>query len=79
MIVALIVGDLLNIKTRMEFAAFTICLANGCISFLVHALLSAMLLPVCHRGGGAYIFGGGGAGHTLNGRVWPEEHKITSN
>lgn len=58
----------------MELVVFTICLSSGCISFLVHALLSAMLLPVCHRGGGTYVFRGG-AGHTLNCRVWPQEHK----
>lgn len=58
----------------MEFLAFTICLANGCISFLVHTLLPAMLLPVCHRGWGAYIFGRGGAGHTIDCRVWPQDH-----
>lgn len=59
----------------MELVVFTICLSSGCISFLVHALLSAMLLPVCHRRGGTYIFRRG-AGHTLNCRVWPQEHKI---
>lgn len=56
---------------------FTICLANGCVSFLVHALLPAMLLPVRQRGGRAYIFGGRGAGHTLDCRVWQPDHTKT--
>lgn len=60
-----------EIKSSKGFAASTICLANGCISLLVHAFLPAMLLPVCQRGGGAYIFGRGGARHALNCRVWP--------
>lgn len=68
---------MLNIKkkTHFEFLAFTICLAKGCVSFLVHALLPAMLLPVCQRGWGAYIFGGGGARHAFNCRVLTQERK----
>lgn len=80
MIVAFIVGGLAKcwiLKEHMEVMGFTICLANGCISFLVHALLSTRLLPVCHRGGGAYVFGGGGAGHTLDCRVLQRDHTKT--
>lgn len=47
----------------------TICLAHSWIPFLVHALLSAMFLSVCQRGGRANIFGGRRAGHSLNCRV----------
>lgn len=58
---------------------FTIGLATGCISFLVHALLPAVLLPVRQRGRGAHVFGGGGAGHTLDCRVWQRERRQASN
>lgn len=50
---------------------FTISLSDGCVSFLVHAFLPAMLLPICQRGGGAYVFGRGGTGHALECRVCP--------
>lgn len=59
----------------MDVLAFTICLASGCISFLVHALLPAMLLPVGHWRGRAYVFGGGGAGDSLNCRVWQQDQR----
>lgn len=51
------------------FLVFTVCWANSCIAFLVHALLSAVLFPVCHWGARAYIFGRGGAGDSLHCRV----------